>query len=132
MLVSVLANVRLLRPDFVSADALVHQYWMVHWQDPALFNDPLTAELRHSARYPDGYQALFWLVSHVMNPIAFGEWLGVGLLGLSAWLVFLIVREHTDWRPAAWIGAGLFLGPAGDPPLLRRLPARLHPAASYC
>ena len=110
MLVSVLANVRLLRPDFVSADALVHQYWMVHWQDPALFNDPLTAELRHSARYPDGYQALFWLVSHVMNPIAFGEWLGVGLLGLSAWLVFLIVREHTDWRPAAWIGAGLFLG----------------------
>ena len=110
MLLSVVANLRLLRPDFVSADALVHQYWMVHWQDPALFNDPLTAELRHSARYPDGYQALFWLGSHVMNPIAFGEWLGVGLLGLSAWLVFLIVREHTDWRPAAWIGAGLFFG----------------------
>jgi hypothetical protein len=110
MLVSGLANVRLLQPEFMSADALVHQYWMVHWQDPALFNDPLTAELRHSARYPDGYQALYWVVSHVMNPIAFGEWLGVGLLGLSAWLVFLIVREHTDWRPAAWIGAGLFLG----------------------
>jgi hypothetical protein len=110
MLLSVLANLRLLRPDFVSADALVHQYWMAHWQDPALFNDPLTATLRHSARYPDGYQALFWLVSHVMNPIAFGEWLGVGLLALSAWLVLEIVREHTDWRPAAWIGAGLFLG----------------------
>jgi hypothetical protein len=104
------ANVRLLRPQFISADALVHQYWMVHWQDPALFNDPLTAELRRSARYPDGYQALYWVVSHVMNPIAFGEWLGVALLGLSAWLVFLTVREHSDWRPAAWIGAGLFLG----------------------
>jgi hypothetical protein len=110
MLVAGVANVRLLRPNFMSADALVHQYWMVHWQDPALFNDPLTAELRHSARYPDGYQALYWVVSHVMSPIAFGEWLGVALLGLSAWLVFLIVREHTDWRPAAWIGAGLFLG----------------------
>ncbi|HEX5619134.1 MAG TPA: hypothetical protein VFX51_11975 [Solirubrobacteraceae bacterium] len=110
MLVAGLANVRLLQPRFMSADALVHQYWMVHWQDPALFNDPLTAELRHSARYPDGYQALFWVVSHVTNPIAFGEWLGVGLLGLSAWLVLEIVREHTDWRPAGWIGAGLFLG----------------------
>jgi hypothetical protein len=110
LLVAGVANLRLLRPDFMSADALVHQYWMVHWQDPALFNDPLTAELRHSARYPDGYQALYWVVSHVLNPIAFGEWLGVGLLGLSAWLVLQIVREHTDWRPAAWIGAGLFLG----------------------
>jgi hypothetical protein len=109
LLAALLANVRLLRPDFVSADALVHQYWMVHWRDAALFNDPLTAELRHSARYPDGYQALFWLASHVMDPIAFGEWLGVGLMGVSGWLVFLIVREHTDWRPAAWIGAGLFL-----------------------
>jgi hypothetical protein len=110
LLVAGAANVRLLQPRFMSADALVHQYWMVHWQDPALFNDPLTAELRRSARYPDGYQALYWLAGHVLSPIAFGEWLGVLLLGLSAWLVFLIVREHSDWRPAAWIGAGLFLG----------------------
>ena len=110
LLVAVLANLRLVRPDFVSADALVHQYWMVHWQDPQLFTDPLTAELRHSARYPDGYQALFWVASHVLDPIAFGEWLGVALMAVSAWLVFAIVREHTDWRPAAWLGAGLFLG----------------------
>jgi hypothetical protein len=109
LLASVLANARLLRPDFVSADALVHQYWMVRWRDPGLFTDPLTAELRHSARYPDGYQAVFWVVSHFMDPIAFGEWLGVGLMALSAWLVFAIVREHTDWRPAAWLGGGLFL-----------------------
>jgi hypothetical protein len=110
MVAALLANLRLLRPDFVSADALVHQYWMVHWRDPQLFTDPLTAELRHSARYPDGYQALFWLVSHVMDPIAFGEWLGVGLMGISGWLVYEIVREHTDWRPAPWLAAGLFLG----------------------
>ena len=50
-----------------------------------------------------------WLASQVANPIAFGEWLGVGLMALSGWLVFAIVREHTPWRPAAWIGAGLFL-----------------------
>ncbi len=30
-------------------------------------------------------------------------------MAVSAWLVFLIVRRHTDWRPAAWIGAALFL-----------------------
>jgi hypothetical protein len=109
MLAAVPANWRLLRPDFVSADALVHQYWMVHWRDPQLFNDAITSELRHSARHPDGYQALFWVVSQVADPIAFGEWLGVGLTGLSGWLVFRIVREHTDWCPAAWIAAGLFL-----------------------
>jgi hypothetical protein len=100
---------RLLHPNVYSDDAFVHQYWMWHWKDPQLFNDSLTADLRGSERYPDGYQALFWLASHVADPIAFGEWVGVALMALSAWLIFLIVREHTDWRPAAWIAAGLFL-----------------------
>jgi hypothetical protein len=105
----VLANWRLLRPDLMSADALVHQYWMRQWRDPALFNDPLTAELRHSARYPGGYEALYRLASEVVDPIAFGEFVGVGLMALSGWLIFLIVRERTDWRPAPWLGAALFL-----------------------
>ena len=30
-------------------------------------------------------------------------------MAVSAWLIFLIVREQTAWRPAAWLGAGLFL-----------------------
>ena len=111
--VSVVANARLLRPDVVSDDALVHQFWMRHWQDPALFNDPLTTQLRESVRYPDGYQALFWLAAHGFDPIAFGEWLGVGLMALSGWLVFRIVREQESWRPAAWIGAALFLSLLG-------------------
>ena len=110
---SVVANARLLRPDVVSDDALVHQFWMRHWQDPALFNDPLTTQLRESVRYPDGYQALFWLAAHGFDPIAFGEWLGVGLMALSGWLVFRIVREQESWRPAAWIGAALFLSLLG-------------------
>ena len=108
-LVSLLANWRLLRPEFLSADALVHQYWMRQWRDPALFNDPLTAELRNSARYPPGYEGLYRLASEVIDPIAFGELVGVGLMALSGWLIFLIVREHTAWRPAPWLGAGLFL-----------------------
>ncbi len=100
---------RLLARDVFSDDAFVHQYWMWHWRDPALFNDPLTHALRESARYTDGYQALFWLATQVVNPISFGEWLGIGLMGLSSWLIFLIAREHSDWRPSAWIAAALFL-----------------------
>ena len=106
---SVLVSWRLLRPGVVSDDALVHQYWMWHWRDPQLFTDGLTADLRGSTRYPDGYEALFRLATHVTGPITFGEWLGVALMALSGWLIFLIVREHTSWRPAAWIAAGLFL-----------------------
>jgi len=108
-LVAVLANWRLLRPNFVSADALVHQYWMWHFRDPLLFNDALTSELRASARYPEGYEALFWLASQAANPIAFGELLGVALMAVSGGLIFSIVREHSGWRPAAWLAAGLFL-----------------------
>ena len=62
-LAALLANWRLLRPEFVSADALVHQYWMWQFRDPALFTDALTADLRDSARYPDGYEALFRLAT---------------------------------------------------------------------
>jgi hypothetical protein len=108
-LVALLATGRLLRPEFYSEDALVHQYWMWQYKDPLLFTDGLTAALRGSERYPDGYELLFRVATAVADPIAFGEWLGVALMALSGLLVFLIVREHTDWRPAAWIAALLFL-----------------------
>ena len=108
-LAALFLNHRILRPGFLSDDALVHLYWLDQVRDPALFTDPLTADLRTSGRYPDGYEALFSAAAHVFDPIAFGEWVGTGLLALSAWLVFLIVRRHTDWRAAAWIGAALFL-----------------------
>jgi hypothetical protein len=99
----------LLKPGVFSADAFVHQYWMWQFRDPQLFTDSLTAELRGSARYPEGYEALFRVATQVASPIVFGEWLGVLLMAVSAWLVFAIVREHGSWGPAAWIAAGLFL-----------------------
>jgi Predicted membrane protein (DUF2079) len=106
---SVAISWRLLRPDVLSADALVHQYWMWQFRDPQLFTDGLTADLRESSRYPDGYEALFRLASQLTSPITFGEWLGVALMAVSGWLIFCIVREHTSWRPAPWIAAALFL-----------------------
>jgi hypothetical protein len=111
--VAVIAGAHLLQRDVVEGDALVHQYWMRRWVDPELFTDALTARLRGSERYPDGYQALFWLGSHVADPIVFGEWLGIALMAAAGWLVFMIVREHSSWRPAAWIAAGLFLALQG-------------------
>jgi hypothetical protein len=111
--IAVVASAHLLRPDVVEGDALVHQYWMRQFADPALFTDSLTASLRGSERYPDGYEGLFWLASHVADPVAFGEWLGIALMAAAGWLVFAIVREHTDRRPAAWIGAVLFLSLQG-------------------
>ena len=107
--VSVIPARRLLRADVFVNDALVHQYWMWQFRDAQLFADPLTAQLRSSARYPEGYEALFRLATGLTSPITFGEWLGIALSAVSGWLVFLIVREHTDWRPAAWIGGALFL-----------------------
>jgi hypothetical protein len=109
VIAALLVSRNLLRPNVFSDDAFVHQFWMWQWKDPQLFTDGLTAALRESARYPDGYEGLFWLASRVADPIAFGEWLGVALMAVSGWLVFLVVREHTAWRPAAWIAAALFL-----------------------
>ena len=56
---------RLLEPNVFSDDALVHQFWMWQWRDPALFTDGLTELLRGSTRYPDGYEALFRLGTHL-------------------------------------------------------------------
>ena len=86
---------------------------MRQFADPRCSRDSLTAQLRGSERYPDGYQALFWLASQVADPVAFGEWLGIALMARGGQLVFAIVREHSDWRPAAWIGAVLFLALQG-------------------
>ena len=47
-------------------------------------------------------------------------------MAVSGWLVFAIVRDHSSWRPAAWIAAGAVPGADRHPPLLRRLPARLR------
>ena len=88
--------------------AFVHQFWMWHWRDSQLFTDALTAELRGSARYPDGYKALIGSYP-ARQPDRVRRWLGVALMAASGWLVFAIVREHSSWRPAAWIAAALFL-----------------------
>ena len=47
----------------------------------------------------------------MVDPVFFGEILPLVLQPFAAWLVFRIVRSHVDWRPAAWIGAALFLVP---------------------
>jgi hypothetical protein len=95
-------------------DAQVHTFWMRRFQDPGLFTDPLTRALIKAGYVPLGLQTLYRVASYAVDPVTFGPWLAVVLAPLSAWLVFLIVREHTDWWPAAWMGAALFMLPVGS------------------
>jgi hypothetical protein len=92
-------------------DAQIHEFWMRGFQDSALFDDPLTNALLETGYSPPGFRALYWLASQVLDPVFFGELLPLVLQPLSVWLVFRIVRDHVDWRPAAWLGAALFLVP---------------------
>jgi hypothetical protein len=93
------------------SDALIHEFWMRRFQDGGLFHDPLTTVLVRSGYIPLGVQALYYGFSYLVDPVRLGAVGAVVVAPLAAWLVFRIVREHTDWRPAAWLGAALFLLP---------------------
>jgi hypothetical protein len=92
-------------------DAMIHEFWMRRFQDSSLFQDQLTESLLDSGYSPPVFRALYWLASHVADPVFFGELLPLVLQPFAVWLVFRIVRSHTAWKPAAWIGAALFLAP---------------------
>ena len=92
-------------------DALIHEFWMRRFQDSGLFTDPLTTSLLETGYSPPAFRSLYWLVSHVVDPVLFGELLPLVLQPFAVWLLFRIVRMHLAWRPAAWIGAALFLVP---------------------
>lgn len=91
------------------SDARLHEFWMRRFQDPDLFHDPLTEALLNTAYIPYGFRGLHWLASWAIDPIRFAEAVPLVLAPLSAWLLFRIVREHTDWWPAAWLGSLLFV-----------------------
>ena len=93
------------------SDARLVEFWMPRFQDPDLFQDPLTNAMLDAGYLPVGFLALYWAASQVLDPIRFAEVLPLVLAPLSAWLVFRIVRFHVDWRPAAWLGATLFMLP---------------------
>jgi hypothetical protein len=98
-------------PVAFNQDAQIHNFWMRRFQDPALFDDPLTDALVATGYQPLGFRSAFWLVSHAIDPVTFGEVLPLVLQPLSVWIVFRIVRMHTSWRPAAWLAAALFILP---------------------
>ena len=101
----------LFRAFTFQSDAMIHLFWMRRFSDPSLFNDPLTKALIKAGYEPPGIQGIYWVAAHLMDPVKFGAWVPVVLVPLSVWLVFRIVRAHTDWVPAAWLGALLFLFP---------------------
>ena len=98
-------------PLTFQTDAFIHEFWMRRFQDPALFDDPLTEALLATGYSPPSFRLLYWLASHVVDPVFFGELLPLVLQPFAVWLVFRIVRDHVVWRPAAWTAAALFLVP---------------------
>ena len=44
----------LFRPMTVQTDAMVHEWWMRRFQDPGLFNDPLTHAFLRAGYEPSG------------------------------------------------------------------------------
>jgi hypothetical protein len=101
----------LFRPLTFQPDAQLHTFWMRRFQDHGLFNDPLTHALIAAGYIPLGLHSVYLTASYLIDPVTFGPWLAVVLAPFSAFLVFRIVREHSDWIPAAWIGAAMFLLP---------------------
>jgi hypothetical protein len=99
------------QPLVYQTDATIHEFWMRRYQDPALFHDPLTNALLATDYEPPGYRGLYFLASHVVDPVFFGELLPLLLQPVSVLFLFWIVRSHVAWRPAAWFGAVLFLLP---------------------
>ena len=99
----------LFTPHVSATDTMLLEYWMRRFQDPGLFQDPLTHALVQTGYVPLGSQAVYWLASNVVDPIRFGAWAVLVLAPLSTWLVFRIVREQTAWIPAAWFAAALFV-----------------------
>ena len=91
------------------SDARLHEYWMRRYQDSEILHDPLTQSLLDTAYIPYGFRAIHWVASWVVDPIRFAEAVPLLFAPLCAWLVFKIVREHTDWWPAAWLGSFVFI-----------------------
>lgn len=118
-LVALLAFVLTLRNDWqiitgqdvFQTDAMIHEFWMRRFQDPALFADSLTQSLVETGYIPPGHQGLLWSLSNFMDPVSAAELLPLVLVPLCAWLIFRIVREHTEWLWAGWIAVVLFLLP---------------------
>jgi hypothetical protein len=99
----------ILRPYVYESDARLHEFWMRRFQDPDLFQDPLTQALLDTAYIPYGFRAIHWVASFVVDPVLFAEAMPLVLVPLTAWLCFRIVREHTTWWPAAWLGTALLV-----------------------
>ncbi|HUZ83371.1 MAG TPA: hypothetical protein VMU66_01655 [Gaiellales bacterium] len=101
----------LFSPYTFQSDAMIHEWWMRQWRDPALFHDPLTAAVKATGFVPVGLRAIDWTAAQLVDPVAFAAWTPLLLVPASVGMLFAIVRDHTSWRPAAWLACALFVVP---------------------
>lgn len=97
--------------DTFQPDAMIHEWWMRQWRDPALFHDPLTAAVKATGFVPAGLRAIDWTAARLVDPVAFAAWTPLWLVPACVVVLFLIVRDHGGWRGAAWLACALYVVP---------------------
>ena len=101
----------LFRAYTFQSDAMIHEWWMRQWRNPALFHDPLTAAVKATDFVPYGLRAIDWTAARVVDPVSFAAWMPLVLVPACVAMLFVIVRDHTPWRPAAWLACALYVVP---------------------
>lgn len=116
VLVAAIVALLLLGPDLFrferyEDDAAQHLFWMYRFIDPSLFPGDITAEyFSTGSNAPIGYTAFYALITRFFDPLAAAEWLAVGLLAVSMFLLTAIVKVMVPERPvvAALIALSVF------------------------
>jgi hypothetical protein len=101
----------LFTPYTFQSDAMIHEWWMRQWRNSQLFHDPLTAAVKATDFVPYGLRAIDWTAARVVDPVSFAAWTPVVLVPVCVAMLFTIVRDHSSWRPAAWLACALYVVP---------------------
>lgn len=90
----------LMRSDLYADDAAQHLFWMYRFIDPQLFPDDLSVlYFGDSSAAPWGYQALYYLLSRLMDLQTASESVAFVLVLLSAWLAWKLGTASGDELP---------------------------------
>ncbi|MEW6350954.1 MAG: hypothetical protein AB1646_18000 [Thermodesulfobacteriota bacterium] len=98
----------LANPYLINDDVRQQIYWMQRWYDPGLFPDDLLT--RYAQEYvPWGVQAVYWVASWFVEPVAFSNILTGILYVISAGFFFGIGLRFRDDLTAVCVALSFFL-----------------------
>ena len=92
--------------EAIQDDAAQHVFWMLRYRDPELFPSDLYADYFQSLA-PPGYQAVYWGLSWVIDPVLASKLLPPLLGGIAALFTFRFVRHLYPSPTAAFLATVL-------------------------